>query len=70
MRTNTQIFDWFEWPHWEGIMHYVYLGAIAYAMYLWIKRKGERTLNNVLLFAIAFGVDTLVHAQINARNRR
>lgn len=51
-------------------MHYVYLGAIAYAMYLWIKRKGERTLNNVLLFAIAFGVDTLVHAQINARNRR
>ena len=60
----------YEWPHWEGIMHSFLLGLILYAMYRFATQASERTLGNVLLFTIVVGLDAQLHHMINARSGR
>jgi len=60
----------YEWSKWEGIMHNILLLLVIYILYLFIVTKQERTLTNILLFTIIISIDTLLHQNINIRNRK
>ena len=50
-------------------MHNILLLLVIYILYLFIVNKQERTLTNILLFTIIISIDTLLHQNINIRNR-
>ena len=62
--------NFYEWSKWEGIMHNILLLLVIYILYLFIVTKQERTLTNILLFTIIISIDTLLHQNINIRNRK
>jgi len=61
--------NFYEWGKWEGLMHHFLLLLVIYIMYLFAVNKSERTLTNILLFAIVISVDTVIHQIINIRNK-
>jgi len=62
--------NFYEWSKWEGIMHNILLLLVIYILYLFCVNKQERTLTNILLFTIIISIDTLLHQNINIRNRK
>ena len=62
--------NFYEWSKWEGIMHNFLLLLVIYILYLFIVTKQERTLTNILLFTIIISIDTLLHQNINIRDRK
>ena len=62
--------NFYEWSKWEGIMHNILLLLVIYILYLFIVTKQERTLTNILLFTIIISIDTLLHQNINIRDRK
>ena len=67
---RNYIKNFYEWSKWEGIMHNILLLLVIYILYLFIVNKQERTLTNILLFTIIISIDTLLHQNINIRNRK
>lgn len=61
--------QFFEWEKWEGIMHGATLILFVVVVCMAVRHPEHITLTNVLLFAILVGVDTVVHQNINRRNR-
>ena len=67
---DTILKNFYEWSKWEGIMHNFLLLLVIYILYLFCVNKQERTLTNILLFTIIISIDTLLHQNINIRNRK
>jgi len=65
---NTFAKQFYEWPRWEGIMHNILCLLVIYLLYLFIRYKEARTMNNILLFTIVIAIDTLIHQNININN--
>ena len=51
-------------------MHNILLLLVIYILYIFFVNKKERTLLNILLFTIIISIDTLIHQNINIRNRK
>ena len=66
---STILKNFYEWGKWEGLMHNFLLLLVIYIMYLFAVNKSERTLTNILLFAIIISMDTIIHQIINIRNQ-
>ena len=66
----TILKNFYEWSKWEGIMHNLLFLLVIYIIYLFFVNKKERTLQNILLFTIIISIDTLIHQNINIRNRK
>ena len=60
--------DFYEWPHWEGIMHVLFFLLNLLVLYLLLSNKGNRTTTNLILYTILIGVVTVIHQIINLRN--
>ena len=65
---NITIKQFYEWKQWEAISHHVLLFLSVYIIYLF-KDKSQRTMQNLLLFAILVALMTLIHQNINNRNK-
>lgn len=59
----------YEWVKWEEIMHSLLLILIIYTIYLFVTKKKSRNVTNIILFTIVIGIDTLIHQNINIRNK-
>ena len=64
---NLQSF--YEWYHWETIMHSLLFTLILYSIYMFYTKKQERTLTNILLFTLIVGMDTLIHQNSNLNKK-
>lgn len=60
--------DFYEWPHWEGIMHVLFFFLNLLVLYLLLSNKGNRTTTNLILYTILIGIVTAIHQVINLRN--
>ena len=60
--------DFYEWPHWEGIMHVLFFLLNLLVLYLLLSNKGNRTTTNLILYTILIGIVTVIHQIINLRN--
>ena len=60
--------DFYEWPHWEGIMHVLFFLLNLLVLYLLLSNKGNRTTTNLILYTILIGIVTAIHQVINLRN--
>lgn len=67
---QTALKNFYEWSKWEGIMHNILLLLMIYILYSFFVNKKERTLPNILLFTIIVSIETLIHQNINIRNRK
>ena len=59
----------FEWKELERILHIFTFIFSIYAIYLFYTNKKNRNIYSVLLFSILFSVDTLLHHNINIKNK-
>ena len=62
------LIHFYEWKHWEGIMHHSLFFLTLYILYVFYKHKSARKFTNVLLFAIIVSIITLIHLIINIKN--
>ena len=60
----------YEWENWEGIGHNILAILVIYIIYLFVVNKKDRTITNILLFAIIIALEILVHQNINMRNNK
>ena len=60
----------YEWVKWEGILHNILFMLNIYIIFLFIVDKKNRTITNILLFTIIIAIDTLIHQNINIRNKK
>ena len=61
--------QFYEWETWEGIVHSLTLVLFVAIVCMAVRHPKHITLTNMRLFAIVVGVDTVVHQNINDRNR-
>ena len=66
---RNYIKDFYEWHKWFEIMHTILLLLILYIIYLFITNKDQRKLSNILLFTIIIALDTIIHQNINTKNK-
>lgn len=61
--------NFYEWKKWEGIMHNILFIITIYIVYLFVTNIKNRSLTNILLFTIIIAIDTLIHQNINIKNK-
>ena len=58
----------YEWHKWEAISHHILFALIIYILYLFISKKNNRSVTNILLLAVVVALDTIIHQNINIQN--
>jgi len=67
---EKQILSFYEWSKWEAISHHVLFALIIYILYLFVSKKSNRTITNILLMTIVVALDTIIHQNINIKNNK